>query len=89
MFGRLLYSINGWSYRIEDDVDPDDKTWKYHHLLVNPNGRKYWDFNELCSPYEIADESLIQDFISYKEFGYRLTDGQTIEVYNQKEFQQC
>ena len=68
MFGRLLTVIDGWSYRIEDDVDPHDRTSKYHHLLVDPNGRKYWDFDALCSPYEIADESLIQDFISYKEF---------------------
>ena len=67
-FGRLLTVINDWQYRVENDVDHHDRTSKYHHLIVDPNGRRYWDFDELCSPYEIADESLIQDFISYKEF---------------------
>ena len=68
MFGRLLTVIDGWSYRVDNDVDPDDRTTKFVHCLVDPSGIHHFDFDSMCNPYEHASEDLIQDFVSYKEF---------------------
>ena len=67
-FGRLLHTYQGWSYRVDNDIDHDDGTWKYVHVMVDPNGYHHWEFDELCSPYEIASDKMIEDFVAYKSF---------------------
>jgi len=67
-FGRLLHTYQGWSYRVEDDQDPYDGTVKKTHCMVDPKGVHHWEFDELCSPYEIASDKMIEDFVAYKSF---------------------
>ena len=67
-FGRLLHTYQGWSYRVEDDQDPYDGTVKKTHCMVDPNGYHHWQFDELCSSYEIASDKMIEDFVVYKSF---------------------
>jgi len=67
-FGRLLREFRGWCYRVDNDIDHDDGTWKYVHVMVDPNGYHHWEFDELCSPYEIASDKMIEDFVAYKSF---------------------
>ena len=67
-FGRLLHTYQGWSYRVDNDIDHDDGTWKYVHVMVDPNGYHHWEFDELCSSYEIASDKMIEDFVAYKSF---------------------
>lgn len=67
-FGRLLHELRGWCYRVDNDVDHDDGTWKYVHVMVDPKGVHHWDFDSLCSSYDYASTDMIEDYVTYKEF---------------------
>jgi len=67
-FGRLLHTYQGWCYRVDNDVDHDDGTWKYVHCMVDPNGYHHWDFDSLCSSYDYASTDMIEDYVAYKSF---------------------
>ena len=67
-FGQLKHTWKGWQYRVEQMDDPDDRTWKYMHCLVDPKGSHHHDFDNICSSYQYATVEMIEDFIAYKQF---------------------
>lgn len=68
-FGDLKLEIDGWQYRVEIDEDPDDRTRKLWHCLVDPEGVHHYDeIDGAMGPYRYANSLQVRDIISYIEF---------------------
>lgn len=69
MFGFLEFYIGDWQYRTEIDEDPDDRTRKIWHCLVDPNGHHLYDpIDSVMGPYKKASYEICADIIAYIEF---------------------
>lgn len=67
-FGFLKFIVDGWEYRIDIDEDPDDRTRKNWHCLVDPEGVHHWEIDSIISPYKEATSEEVRDIISYIRF---------------------
>ena len=68
-FGFHEFDIDGWQYRTDYDDDPDDRTRKLWHCLVDPRGVHYYDeIDNVVGPYKKATRDIVRDIISYIEF---------------------
>ena len=68
-FGFLEFDIDGWQYRVDYDDDPDDRTRKLWHCLVDPNGVHHYDeIDSIMGPYKKATKEICRDIIAHKEF---------------------
>jgi len=68
-FGFLQFCVDGWQYRTEVDEDPDDRTRKLWHCLVDPNGVHHYDeIDNIMGPYNTATREIVRDVIAYIEF---------------------
>lgn len=67
-FGFLEFNVDDWQYRVDIDEDPDDRTRKFWHCLVDPNGVHHWEIDSIMGSYKKASSEECRDIISYIKF---------------------
>jgi len=68
-FGFLQFTVDGWQYRTDVEEDPNDRTRKLWHCLVDPEGVHHYDeIDGAMGSYKTATSEEVRDIISYIRF---------------------